>query len=515
MRIEGLLGDATLFMSAAQRGKADVPMDPETLAMVLGSGVGVVLLIVGALLVIKKLLFVCGPHEILVFSGRASKLTDGSGSNFKILHGGRGFRIPLLEVVRRMDMRLFPVDVTVQNAYSTGGIPLTVRAIANVKLSSDDSAVRNAIERFLDYHPSQIAVAAQQTLEGVLREVISQLTPEEVNEDRLKFAETLMENAKDDFHKLGLELEVLKVQHVSDDQDYLSNLGRAVIANMLRDAENAENAANQAVAEAKAQAREDAETATKVAETKVVEARNLAGAELANLEAEAKEAENQASMAAETARVRAEQRLQELRAQLEKLRLHCDVVLPAEAQRQASMLRARGEAAPAIENGKAAAEALKAVADEWARAGTAGRDVYVLQQLPALAQAAADRVAQSEIGNIKLVAGDDSSYSAVLASYPNAVARVLRETGDAIGLDIRRLLAPSEGNGAPVPPHGGGDDDGGDPVPTKRRTLQPSVPAPDESLSAEGPAPTRRAYGTRSTSRGMPSVTPEEEGGMQ
>jgi flotillin len=63
-------------------------------------------------------------------------------------------------------------------------------------------------------------------LEGVLREVLAQLTPEEVNEDRLKFAESLKANAQDDFDKLGLELDVLKVQHVADEQQYLQNLGR-------------------------------------------------------------------------------------------------------------------------------------------------------------------------------------------------------------------------------------------------------------------------------------------------
>ena len=55
----------------------------------------------------------------------------------------------------------------------------------------------------------------------MLREVVAELTPEEVNEDRLKFAATLIRNAKDDFDKLGLELDVLKVQSVSDDQNYL------------------------------------------------------------------------------------------------------------------------------------------------------------------------------------------------------------------------------------------------------------------------------------------------------
>src|SRR5438132_609412 len=83
---------------------------------------------------------------------------------------------------------------------------------------------------FLGMPEHQVQTVAKQTLEGVLREVLSQLTPEEVNEDRLKFAETLMRNAKDDFDKLGLELDVLKVQHVADDQKYLANLGRAQIA---------------------------------------------------------------------------------------------------------------------------------------------------------------------------------------------------------------------------------------------------------------------------------------------
>ena len=223
---------------------------------------------------------ICRPNEILVFSGRGHVLADGTASGYKILRGGRGFRLPFLETVNRMDMRLFAVEVTVHNAYSKGGIPLTVQAVANMKIASSETGVRNAVERFLGTPLQQIAVVAQQTLEGVLREVVAQLTPEEVNEDRLKFAEKLLENARDDFDKLGLELDVLKVQHVSDDQQYLKNLGRGRIATMLRDAANAENEANQAVAEATAAARQRAETAQKRAETVIVQKRNGLRAEL-------------------------------------------------------------------------------------------------------------------------------------------------------------------------------------------------------------------------------------------
>lgn len=415
-------------------------MDQAIFVMLAAGGVIVLFGIV--VLILRQFLFICRPNEILVFSGRKHVLPDGTVSGYKILHGGRGVRLPFLEEVSRMDMRLFPVEVQVHNAYSKGGIPLSVHAIANVKIASSDTSVRNAVERFLGVSPEQIAIAAQQTLEGVLREVISQLTPEEVNEDRLKFAATLVDNARDDFDKLGLELDVLKVQHVADDQHYLANLGRGRIATMLRDAANAENAANQAVAEAQAAARQAAETSTKQAETVIAQVRNNYRAEIAKLEAEAKQIENEAEIAAETERAIAEQEMQSLRGELEKLRLHCDVILPAEANRKAQELKARGEAAPTVENGKATAEALRLVALEWAAAGPLAKDAYVLQQLRVLITAAATRVAQTQIGQVNVVAGSDvEAYSALLASYPAAVSRVLEETSRVMGIDIHSILS--------------------------------------------------------------------------
>ena len=434
------------------RGRPNVSSIDEGMLSVLLVAGGIVLGFALLLILLRAFLHICRPNEILVFSGRKHKLPDGTVSGFKILHGGRGFRLPFLETVSRMDMRLFPVEVVVQNAYSKGGIPLSVHAIANVKIASTDVGVRNAVERFLGTPPQMIAVAAQQTLEGVLREVVAQLTPEEVNEDRLKFAETLVENARDDLDKLGLSLDVLKVQHVADDQHYLANLGRGRIATMLRDAANAENAANQTVAEAQAAARQAAETATKRAETVIAQAKNGLRAELAKLDATARQIENEAAVAAETERAVAEQELQGLRAELERLRLHNDVILPAEAQRKANELSARGEASPTVENGRAVAEALRVVAAEWSAAGDVGREVFALQQLRGLVSAAAARVAGSEIADLQVVDGHDGdALGAVLAAYPQAVSRVLAETGSAVGIDVAGLL----GSRAPASRKGG------------------------------------------------------------
>ncbi|MET0412757.1 MAG: SPFH domain-containing protein, partial [Polyangiaceae bacterium] len=82
-------------------------------------------------------LTICKPSEVVVLSGRKHRLPDGSEVGYTVLHGGRGFRIPILEHVSRMDVRLIPVMVEVQNAYSKGGIPLTVHAIANIKVSTE------------------------------------------------------------------------------------------------------------------------------------------------------------------------------------------------------------------------------------------------------------------------------------------------------------------------------------------------------------------------------------------
>jgi flotillin len=215
---------------------------------------------------------------------------------------------------------------------------------------------------------------------------------------------------------------------------------------MIRDAQNAENAANQAIAEVQAGARQRAESAQKQAEATVLTKRNELRAELANLEAEAKAVENEAEIAAQTARAQAEQELQTLRAELERLRLECDVFLPAEAQRLASEADARGSAAPVLERGKASAEALALVAQAWQSGGADGRDLYVLQHLKEFVEAAVARVGSTQIGELTVVeGGDGASFTGAIASFPAAVAEVLEKTTKAVGIDLAGLLQRDKG----------------------------------------------------------------------
>ena len=141
----------------------------------------------------------------------------------------------------------------VQGAYSEVGIPLNVHAIAIIKLSTDPPVVDERDRALPRRGRARSQQVAKETLEGHLRGVLATLTPEEVNQDRLKFADSLAAEVEQDLAKLGLQLDVLKIQHVTDDANYLESIGRQRIAQVLRDAEIAEsNARNEAAKEAAA-----------------------------------------------------------------------------------------------------------------------------------------------------------------------------------------------------------------------------------------------------------------------
>jgi flotillin len=176
--------DLETFGTTAAQGAAADP-----LWYVVGAALGMAFALLILIAIVKRLLYIARPNEALVFSGKRHTTSDGQMLGYRIVTGGRrALRIPILERVDRIDMRLIPTDVVVQNAYSKGNIPLQIHAIANVKIHSDSRHIGNAIERFLGRSVREVQLVAQQTLEGALREVLAQLTPEEVNEDRLTFA---------------------------------------------------------------------------------------------------------------------------------------------------------------------------------------------------------------------------------------------------------------------------------------------------------------------------------------
>lgn len=419
----------------------------------LGAGVGFIIFIA----FIKQFLMICRPHEILIFSGRKHRREDGVEVGFRIVFGGRAWRVPIIENVERMDMRAIPIDVSVQAAYTRVGIPLKVRAIAVVKIASNPNVVMNAVERFLGRGLADIQQVAKETLEGNLRGVLATLTPEEVNEDRLKFAESLSQEVEQDLAKLGLHLDVLKIQHVTDDANYLDSLGRGQIAQVIKEAEIAEsNARNEAAKEA-ASAEMRAKVAEAEAEQVIAQKRNEVRRVAAELEADAKSFEERADAGALAAQATAMQALEAVRRELESVRLQSDVVIPAEIQREAAALSAAGAAASIFENGRATAESLSLVADAWTKAGTSAEDMFLINKIEDITRIVVDGVRRIQLGPVHLIdGGDGQALPRLAAAYPTAVAEVLRSLLLTTGVDITALLARGAGNGVssggPTPP---------------------------------------------------------------
>jgi flotillin len=400
-------------------------------------------------MMLTRFLYICRPSEILIFSGRKHRLADGTEVGSRVIFGGRSWRIPLIESVQRMKMLSMPIDVQVQGAYTKVGIPLKVRAIAVIKLSSDPSIVMNAVERFLGRGQQDIQQVAKETLEGNLRGVLATLTPEEVNEDRLKFADSLAAEVEHDLLKLGLHLDVLKIQHVTDDANYLASIGRERIAQVIRDAEIAEsNALNEAAKEAAA-AEMRAKVAEADAETAIVKKKNELRRITAELEGQAKSIEMRAEQAGLAAQATAEQALQAVRRDLEALRLQAEVVVPAEVRREAAALDAAGAAAKIAEDGRASAESLRLVADAWKAAGPSAPDMFLINRLEEITKIVVEGVSQIELGPVQLIDnGDGQTLPRFAAAYPLAVATVLRSLAETTGVDVTALLGANGASAA-------------------------------------------------------------------
>lgn len=331
-------------------------------------------------LVVKNLLFVATPNEALIFSGRSRQL-GGKTVGYRVVRGGRAVRVPLLEQVNRVDLTMFTVEVAVKGAFSKGGIPLNVVGVANVKIASAEDLLDNAVERFLERRPNEVWAIAKETLEGNLRGVLAQLTPEQVNEDKTRFAQSLLEEAAHDMNRMGLTLETLKIQNVSDDVGYLSSIGRIRGADVKRDAAMAEAAAHADAAVQRADNTMRSEVAKIDADLEITRENYKKRIADAVSRRTALIAESEGQVQSAIAQAKAEIERQRARVLQVKRQLDAEVIQPAEAARKAAEENARGDAARIAEAGRAQAAALHALVEECRRAGPEARRVLALQKL--------------------------------------------------------------------------------------------------------------------------------------
>jgi flotillin len=429
-------------------------MDPSA-GLILG---GVGLAIIAALIyAVRSLIVICLPNELVVITGRSRVTTDGRRIGYRVMHGGRTLRIPIVERVSRIDLTTIPIEVTVRNAYSRGGIPLIVQGIANVKVSGRDPVSHNAVERLLDkpfdVHQllerlvEELMHIAKDTLEGNLRGVLATLTPEEVNEDRLKFAHRLIEEADEDLKKLGLELDTLKIQNVTDEVNYLDSIGRQQTAEILKKARVAEAQRASEAEQTEAAARQAAQVAAIQADLRITEENNRLRVRRAELDGEALARESEAQVAGEKARVVAEQTLQQERVALEQRRLEADVLLPAKADREASEERAKGVAATIAEDGRARLFVLEGTIKLYQHAGTEAERIFILNMLPEIIREISHSVKGMDIDKVTVIdsGGHGTGVATAAGQLPEAIIKLTEQIETATGVNILSRLGKNVG----------------------------------------------------------------------
>lgn len=409
-----------------------------TLFLIGGLAIGVAVIFL--IMILSSLIIICPPNRVAVISGRSRTMSDGRTVGYRILKGGRTVRIPLIEKVSWLDLNTIPLEVSVTNAYSRGTIPLNVQGIANVKVSSKEGVLENAAERFLNVPNQHIGQIAKETLEANLRGVLATLSPEEVNEDRLKFSQQLIDEADDDIKTLGLDLDVMKIQNVTDDNLYLESIGRKLTAEVVKQARVAEANRQSESEQAEAKARELAEIAQAQADRNIVEEQNNLRVRTAELDAIARAKEEEAEVAGDLARAVAEQELEQQRIELERRRLEADVVTPARANLESKQLEAQAEAAKIIEDGKAQVDVFRRLTDQYQLAGDEGQRIFVLNMLPELVDKIVSTVNNVSIDRVAVVDGGNNDNSggipALVSQLPAAVVSLSEQIEAATGIDI-------------------------------------------------------------------------------
>ena len=172
-----------------------------------------------------------GPNEALVVYGfRGPRVIKGHGTVI----------FPMVENCRELSLEFMSFDVAPQqDLYTKLGVAVTVEAVAQIKVRSDQASILTAAEQFLTKTPPQREGLIRLVMEGHLRGIIGQLTVEQIVKEPEMVGERMRATCAEDMSKMGLEVISFTIKEVRDKNEYISNMGRPDVARIKRDAEMA------------------------------------------------------------------------------------------------------------------------------------------------------------------------------------------------------------------------------------------------------------------------------------
>lgn len=313
-----------------------------------------------------------GPDEALFISGRKHTATLPNGQEaevgYRVVINGGTFVWPIVEKVGRMSLRVMDTSVATSGAMSIEGVPIEVDGTALFKISSSPDGVANAAERYMGVSQDEILADVKQVLEGHLRGVVGQLTPEEIYRDRVAFQNKIVEACQNDLNQLGIILDTLTLREIKDAQGYLDALGQRRTAQVKSEARIGQAEAEREAAVEEAKNRRQAQVAQAEADTAIAEAQKLRDVKKAQFDAERNSETAKAEQAEYLARALAEQEVTNAKTELARREaqrteqeLDATTIRPAVARRRAMEEDATGAQEKYRREGEGEADKIRSI----------------------------------------------------------------------------------------------------------------------------------------------------------
>lgn len=230
--------------------------------------IGVIVVVIIVLLVIIATMYVKAPPSM-------AYILSGFRKEPRVLIGGGGVKIPVLERLDKVYLGQVTVDVKTSQPVPTHDfLDVMVDAVCKVRVKPDTEGTRLAAKNFLNMNSVQIAAQVKDSLEGNMREVVGSLDLIKINTDRDAFSDEIQKKAAPDMAKLGLEILSCNIQNITDEKGLIRDLGADNTAAIQKNAKITRANADRDVAKAQAEADNEANEARVKADTIIAERNN-------------------------------------------------------------------------------------------------------------------------------------------------------------------------------------------------------------------------------------------------
>ncbi len=450
-----------------------------------------VLMLIFILGVITSLYRKAGPNEALIVYGIfGTKVVKGHGTMI----------FPMVESFRQLSLELMSFDVAPQqDLYTKQGVAVTVEAVAQIKVRSDQPSILTAAEQFLTKEPREREGLIRLVMEGHLRGIIGQLTVEQIVKEPEMVGDRMRGTCAEELSKMGLEVISFTIKEVRDKNEYISNMGRPDVARIKRDADVATAEAERDTAILRANALRDssvnkakADQERVIAETASATRQAEAQRDLDIKKAEYSEQSRRTQATADKAyelqtnvmlqQVTAEQvkvqqveregqiKVQEAEilrnekqliatvlkgAEIERQRIENMAAaeknrLTAEAEGRAAAIRVQGEAEANIifQKGSAEAKAMNVKAEAYQQWNQAAVVDKLLTNMADVVRAMAEPLSKVDKITIVSTGNDDSTGAHKITGDMTRIAAQVPALFEALsGMDIKQLMANVQGIG--------------------------------------------------------------------